>query len=81
MQLLATELVLDRTTLARNLRALERDGLVASEANPMDRRVRRLKVTEAGVAIVQRAMPAWRAAQAEYEARQKRERGGRSWCS
>lgn len=69
LQALATELVLDRTTLGRNLRALERDSYVASEADPGDGRVRRLVITEAGVALVRRAMPAWREAQAAFEQR------------
>ena len=64
---LAAELVLDRTTLGRNLRPLERDGLVASEADPADKRVRRLMLTEAGLDLMRRAMPAWQAAQAEFE--------------
>ena len=69
LQALAADLVLDRTTLGRNLRALERDGYVASHADPGDRRVRRLVITEAGAALVRRAMPAWREAQAAFEQR------------
>ena len=69
LQALAAELVLDRTTLGRNLRALERDGYVASEADPRDGRVRRLVITEAGVRLVRRAMPAWREAQTAFEQR------------
>jgi DNA-binding MarR family transcriptional regulator len=65
---LATELVLDRTTLGRNLAPLERDGLVASEADPTDRRVRRLVITDAGLAMMRRALPAWNSAQHAYEA-------------
>ncbi len=65
---LAAELVLDRTTLGRNLRPLERDGLVASEADPADKRVRRLLLTDEGLDLMRRAMPAWQAAQAEFEA-------------
>ena len=68
MQALAAALVLDRTTLGRNLRPLVRDGLVASEGKPGDRRVRRLRITEEGAALVERAAPAWRNAQASFEA-------------
>ncbi len=68
LQALAAELVLDRTTLGRNLRPLERDGLVASESDPADRRVRRILVTAAGTDLIRRAMPAWEAAQAAFEA-------------
>ncbi len=67
LQTLAAVLVLDRTTLGRNLRALERDGLVASEAAPGDRRVRLLVLTAAGRALLLRARPAWDAAQASFE--------------
>ena len=65
---LAAALVLDRTTMARNLRALERDGLLASEDDPADGRVRRLRITDAGAALLERARPAWQAAQASFEA-------------
>lgn len=68
VQALAAELVLDRTTLGRNLRPLERDGLVASEPDPDDRRVRRLVVTEKGAALARAAAPAWREAQERFEA-------------
>lgn len=68
VQALAAELVLDRTTLGRNLRPLERDGLVASEPDPADRRVRRLVVTEKGADLARAAAPAWHDAQARFEA-------------
>ena len=68
LQALAAGLVLDRTTLGRNLRPLERDGLVASEADPADKRVRRLLLTAAGLDLVHRARPAWDEAQRQYEA-------------
>ena len=41
---------MDRTTLGRNLRPLERDGLLAIGADPRDRRRRALTVTPAGEA-------------------------------
>ena len=69
VQALAAELMLDRTTLGRNLRPLERDGLIASEVDRADGRVRRLVLTEAGVARLRAAWPAWEAAQARFEAR------------
>jgi DNA-binding MarR family transcriptional regulator len=68
LQSLAAELVLDRTTLGRNLRPLERDGLVASSADANDRRIRRLVLTEAGLSLMRRARPAWQEAQASFEA-------------
>ncbi len=69
IQALAAELVMDRTTLGRNIRPLERDGLLTAIPDPADRRGRLLAVTPAGADLVARAAPAWRAAQAEYEAR------------
>lgn len=67
IQALAAELAMDRTTLGRNIRPLERDGLLAAIAGPDDKRARLLSLTPAGAALVARAMPAWQEAQAEYE--------------
>lgn len=67
VQALAAALVLDRTTLQRNLRPLERDGLIVSEADPADRRVRRLVLTPLGRDTLAAATPTWRAAQARFE--------------
>ncbi len=68
IQALAAELAMDRTTLGRNIRPLERDGLLAAIPDPDDKRARLLSLTPAGADLVARAMPAWRKAQAEYEA-------------
>ena len=68
IQALAAELAMDRTTLGRNIRPLERDGLLAAIPDPDDKRARLLSLTPAGGALVARAMPAWREAQAAYEA-------------
>ena len=68
LQQLATELVLDRTTMGRNLRPLERDGLIASQSDPDDKRIRRLILTPAGIDLMHRTRPAWTEAQAAYEA-------------
>jgi DNA-binding MarR family transcriptional regulator len=67
IQALAAALVMDRTTLGRALRPLERDGLVRLEHDPADRRGRRLALTEAGRARLAGAHPAWAAAQARFE--------------
>jgi DNA-binding MarR family transcriptional regulator len=40
----------DRTTLGRNIRPLERDGLIAIESDPSDRRSKILRLTKAGEA-------------------------------
>lgn len=65
---LADLLGLDRTTLAHNLRPLERDGLVALSADATDGRQRRVSLTDAGRAKRDRCQPLWRAAQARFDA-------------
>jgi DNA-binding MarR family transcriptional regulator len=64
---LAEDMVLDRTTLGRNIKPLERDGLLAIRPDPDDRRSRILAITPKGAELVGRAMPAWGAAQARFE--------------
>lgn len=64
---LAERMIMDATTLSRNLRPLERRGLVAAEADRADGRVRKLKLTVAGRALAQRAAAGWRAAQTQVE--------------
>jgi DNA-binding MarR family transcriptional regulator len=65
---LAEILVLDRTTLARNLKPLEQQGLVKIESGE-DRRVRLIRLTEPGYALLQQALPSWEKAQTEMMAR------------
>ena len=65
---LAHHMALDRTTLGHNLRPLERDGLVEIVADPTDRRVRRIRLTDAGRARRIAAFPLWRAAQDRFDA-------------
>ena len=64
---LAAELVVDRTTLGRNIRPLERDGLIAIESDPSDRRSKILRLTKAGDARFQRAQKRWAEAQKRFE--------------
>lgn len=61
--LLAEVQELDRTTLARNLRPLERDGLVTLAATSSDQRVTEVRLTAAGRRAIARALPAWQRAQ------------------
>jgi DNA-binding MarR family transcriptional regulator len=68
MQRLAEEIVMDRTTLSRALRPLERDGLVQVVAG-RDARTRMLSLTQAGLDLLDRLMPTWNRAQAEFETR------------
>ena len=61
---LAAATVSDRTTLTRNLRVLERRGLLRIRRG-RDRRVREASLTERGHALLARAYPLWEKAQAE----------------
>lgn len=56
---LADVLVMDRTTLTRNLRPLQRDGLVRLGDGP-DKRSKALHLTEDGAAALKTARPLWR---------------------
>lgn len=60
---LADILGLERTTLTRNLAALEIAGLVRSHHGDTDKRVRGLSLTASGRAKLKVAMPLWAAAQ------------------
>jgi DNA-binding MarR family transcriptional regulator len=64
---LAAEMVMDRTTLGRNILPLERDGLVAAEQGRHDRRSKELRVTEAGEASFRAGLKGWRDAQRRFE--------------
>ena len=60
---LAQRMAMDRTTLTRNLKPLERLGLITLAPGP-DRRTRTVRLTDAGRDAVRRAAPLWREAQA-----------------
>lgn len=64
---LADALVMDRTTLTRNLRPLMRDGLIRID-DEEDRRVRKVVLTEGGRAAIEAALPYWEQAQARVHA-------------
>ena len=64
---LAEILIMDPTTLTRNLRPLERQGLVATKPDRRDRRSRCLHLTAQGRAAFNNAIPAWRRAQRRLE--------------
>src|ERR1700751_4248818 len=63
---LAKAMVMDRTTLGRAVRPLERDKLLTIEAGE-DGRVRRLKLTAAALTKMKAAGARWREAQKEFE--------------
>ena len=62
ISLLASRLELERTSLTRNLRPLERKGFVETLTDD-DRRVRRIRITTRGEAAALDALPAWKRAQ------------------
>ena len=64
---LAAEMVMDRTTLGRNILPLERDGLIAIKQGSRDRRSKELQVTEAGEARFRAGMKGWVEAQRQFE--------------
>ena len=61
-------LAMDRTTLTAALKPLARDGLVAVEADPRDRRGRLLRLTPKGENLLASAVPIWRETHAAIEA-------------
>ncbi len=62
---LAERLGMERTTLTRNLRPLEKQGLIGLSVDLEDRRGRDVTLTVAGEARLERALPLWEQAQAE----------------
>jgi DNA-binding MarR family transcriptional regulator len=64
---LAAELVMDRTTLGRNIRPLERDGLITIRPGRTDRRVKELRLTAAGDERFNETREAWIEAQQSFE--------------
>ena len=64
---LAKEMVMDRTTLGRNIQPLERDGLIRIEAAASDRRAKELHLTKAGEKRLAAARTAWSHAQEQFE--------------
>ncbi len=64
---LAAELVMDRTTLGRNILPLERDGLISIEPAASDRRSKELHLTKAGGERFEAARQGWIEAQARFE--------------
>ena len=64
---LAARTGLEQSTLSRNLRALERQGLVEIGMVPGNLRRRVVWLTEAGARRLEAALPAWRAANQRLE--------------
>jgi DNA-binding MarR family transcriptional regulator len=65
----AALLAMDRTTLTAALKPLERRKLVRVNVDKQDRRSRRLAITPAGRALLNKAYPIWRESHAAVEKR------------
>ena len=65
---LAAEMVMDRSTLGRNILPLERDGLIAIAPGAKDRRSKELCVTRVGTERLRGALKHWHDAQKSFEA-------------
>lgn len=61
----ATEL--DRTTMGKNIRLLERNGVVRVGESKEDRRSRAISITAKGTQMLLAATPLWEQAQLEFE--------------
>jgi DNA-binding MarR family transcriptional regulator len=66
---MAKEMVMDRTTLGRNVLPLERDGLIKIEASANDGRAKELHLTKAGEKRLLAGREAWTQAQARFDDR------------
>jgi DNA-binding MarR family transcriptional regulator len=69
MKDLVATMAMERTSVIRALQPLERDGFVAIGPHEDDARRNVVRLTDAGRAKLAEAVPAWRAAQAEFESR------------
>lgn len=65
---LAKAMGVDRTTLTRNVALLQDNGWVRTEGDSSDNRIRSLSITPKGKALVFRALPDWKKAQASVSA-------------
>jgi DNA-binding MarR family transcriptional regulator len=65
---LAKRMVMDRTTLGRNILPLEREGLIEIVPDASDRRSKIVRLTEAGAARLREARAGWTQAQKKFEA-------------
>src|SRR5579871_623767 len=63
---LADEMVMDRTTLGRNILPLEREGLLSVARSRADRRSKELKLTSAGAQRLKKAYEGWKTAQSQF---------------
>jgi DNA-binding MarR family transcriptional regulator len=67
MSRLARSLVMDRTTLTRNIVPLEKSGFLRVARSPSDARARIVLLTRAGEELVEAGFPLWKQAQAKIQ--------------
>ena len=60
---IASEMIMDRTTLTRNLNHLQKQGLIKIEQGNNDKRKRNISITYKGKKILAEAIPLWEKAQ------------------
>jgi DNA-binding MarR family transcriptional regulator len=65
---LAAAMVMDRTTLGRNILPLQREGLIAVKTGGADRRRKELHLTDKGLGRLRAGRKGWAEAQAKFEA-------------
>ena len=63
----AERLGLDRTTAGKNLRPLEKAGLISVTSSKSDARQHVISLTKTGHAALKQALPLWRRAQTRFE--------------
>ena len=56
-------LVIDQTTLTRNLKLLVRDEILQLKLSPSDGRIKMISLTRKGKALYEEALPIWKKAQ------------------
>jgi DNA-binding MarR family transcriptional regulator len=64
---LADAMVMDRTTLVRALKPLQRDGFVVAEISEHDGRSLMFSLSPSGESVLEQAVVAWHEAQEEFE--------------
>ena len=64
---LAELLVMDQSTVTRNLRVLEKIGYIHIETDTVDHRIKRIQITDFGISRMDEAWPYWEKAQLEIE--------------
>jgi DNA-binding MarR family transcriptional regulator len=64
---LAKLLLMDQTTVTRNLRVLEKSGYIHMEPEVTDHRTKRIQVADIGMSKMDEARPLWEKAQLEME--------------